>query len=62
VARQRRRHDNDTNYADGFTPLAVSIARTFGAGGGTISVRCISPVSAQVESVHLSALGVGQIH
>jgi hypothetical protein len=66
-------HDNDTNYdywangrgtypADGFTPLAISVARTFGAGGGTIAVRCISPVQAQVESVHLSGLSVGQIH
>jgi len=66
-------HDNDTNKdywsngrgsypADGVAPLSFQVAWKFGAGGGTISVRCISPVQAQVESVHLSALKVGQIH
>lgn len=63
-------NDTDTDYwangrgsypADGFTPLSFQVAWKFGAGGGTISVRCISPVQAQVESVHLSALKVGQI-
>jgi hypothetical protein len=66
-------HDNATNYdywangrgtypADGFTPLGLSVVRTFGAGGGTIAVRCVSPVQAQVESVYITALSVGQIH
>ena len=65
--------DNLTNYeywvngrgtypANGFTPLALSVARTFGADGGTIAVRCISPVQTQVESVYINALSIGQIH
>ena len=65
--------DNLTNYeywangrgtypANGFTPLGLSVVRTFGADGGIISVRCTSPVQVQVESVNLTALSVGQIH
>ena len=51
-----------TYPANGFTPLGLSVVRTFGADGGTISVRCVSPVQAQVESVYITALSVGQIH
>jgi hypothetical protein len=66
-------HDNLTDHdywangrgtypADGVTPLGLSVAYSFGADGGTLSLRCVSPVQAQVESVNLTALSVGQIH
>jgi hypothetical protein len=66
-------HDNVTNHdywangrgtypADGYTPLGLSTSYIFGADGGTITVSCISPALAQVESVSLTALKVGQVH
>jgi len=42
--------------------IALSTGRTFGPGGGTIGVYCVSPIVSQVSSVGLWALKVGKLH
>jgi len=51
-----------TAFGETVAPMTLSVARTFGSQGGTVTLRCIAPVDSQVESNVLTALQVGVLH